>query len=189
MAEGVLVFWDSRVLELTGMEIDYFSVSCRFKNVEDGFCCVFTGVYGPSVGRLREDFWEELGTIRGLWQDLWCIQGDFNVIRFAREMNNVLRVSSAMRRFSKVIEDLELLDLPLQWGSFTWGGGLNNQLQSRLDRFLVSEDWECYFNGAVQSLFPKPVFNHCAILLDGGGARKRSFPFQIRKYVAKGRRF
>ena len=55
-------------------------------------------------------------------------------------MNNVLRVSSAMRRFSKVIEDLELWDLPLQWGSFTWGGGLNNQLQSRLDRFLVSED-------------------------------------------------
>ena len=65
MAWGVLVFWDSRVLELTGMEIGDFSVSCRFKNVENGFCWVFTGVYDPSVGRLREDFWEELGTIRG----------------------------------------------------------------------------------------------------------------------------
>ena len=37
MVGGVLVFWDSRVLELVGMEIGDFLVSCRFKNVEDGF--------------------------------------------------------------------------------------------------------------------------------------------------------
>ena len=65
--QGVLVFWDSRVLELIEMGIGNFLVSCRFKNVEDGFCWVFTRVYGPVVGRFREDFWEELGTIRGLW--------------------------------------------------------------------------------------------------------------------------
>lgn len=35
---GGLVFWDSRVLELNGMEIGHFSISCRFKNVRDGFC-------------------------------------------------------------------------------------------------------------------------------------------------------
>ena len=63
----MLVFWDSRVLELIEMEIGNFSVSCQFKNVKDGFCWVFTGVYGPIVGRFREDFWEELVTIRGLW--------------------------------------------------------------------------------------------------------------------------
>ena len=105
--QGVLVFWDSRVLELTGMEIGDFSVSYWFKNVEDGFCWIFT------VGRLREDFWEELGTIRGLWQDPWCIGGDFNVIRFLRKMNSLSRLSSVMRRFSEVIEDMELRDLPL----------------------------------------------------------------------------
>ena len=38
MAWGVLVLWDSRVLELIGMEIVDFSVSWRFKNVDDGFC-------------------------------------------------------------------------------------------------------------------------------------------------------
>ena len=37
MVGGVLVFWDSRVLELVGMEIGDFLVSGRFKNVEDGF--------------------------------------------------------------------------------------------------------------------------------------------------------
>ena len=34
----MLVFWDSRVLKLTGMDISDFLVSCQFKNVEDGFC-------------------------------------------------------------------------------------------------------------------------------------------------------
>ncbi|RVW80633.1 Protein OSB2, chloroplastic [Vitis vinifera] len=41
-------------------------------------------VYGPSVRRHREDFWEELGAIRGLSQDPWCIGGDFNVVKFLR---------------------------------------------------------------------------------------------------------
>ena len=64
-------------------------------------------------------------------------------------------------------------------GSFMWRGGLNNQLQSRLDRFLVSEDWECYFNRAVQSLLPRLVSDHCTLLLDGGGARKGSSLFRF----------
>ena len=84
-----------------------------------------------------------------------------------------------MRRFLEVIEDLELRDLPLQGGSFMWRGDLNNQLHSRLDRFLVSEDWECYFNEAVQSLLPRLVSDHCPILLDGGGARKGPTPFKF----------
>lgn len=45
----------------------------------------------------------------------------------------------AIRRFSEVIKDLQLRDLPLLGGSFTWSGGLNNHTQSRLDRFLVLE--------------------------------------------------
>ncbi|RVW90110.1 Transposon TX1 uncharacterized 149 kDa protein [Vitis vinifera] len=179
MAGGVLVYWDIRVLELLEMEIGNFSVSCRFKNVEDDFYWVFTGVYGPAVGRLREDFWEEMGTIRGLWQDPWCVGGDFNVIRLLGERNRISRLSAAMRRFSEVIDDLELRDFPLQGGSFTWRGGLNNQTQSRLDRFLVSEDWEGYFSGAIQSLLPRIVSDHCPILLDCGGTRKGPSPFRF----------
>ena len=36
-AGGVVVFLDNRVLELMGMEVRFFSISCRFKNCEDGF--------------------------------------------------------------------------------------------------------------------------------------------------------
>ena len=63
---GVVVIWDNKVLELVGLEVGLFSILCRFKNCEDGFLWTFTGVYGPTLKRYREFFWEELGVIRGL---------------------------------------------------------------------------------------------------------------------------
>ncbi|RVW38181.1 hypothetical protein CK203_106220 [Vitis vinifera] len=43
------------------------------------------GVYGPTVKVEREDFLSELGAIRGLWNEPWCVAGDFNMIRFPFE--------------------------------------------------------------------------------------------------------
>ena len=77
----------------------------------------FTGVYGPISKKDRKYFWAELGAIKGLlgWGGggggaSW---GDFNVIRFPEECSKEGRANSTMRRFSEVIEDLELRDLPL----------------------------------------------------------------------------
>ncbi|RVX18032.1 putative ribonuclease H protein [Vitis vinifera] len=56
-------------------------------------------VYGPTLRRYREFFWEELGAIRRLWNYPWCIGGDFNMIRFPNERRRGGRVSSSMRRF------------------------------------------------------------------------------------------
>lgn len=50
---------------------------------------------------------------------------------------------------------------------------------SRLDRFLVFEDWEGHFSGVVQSILPRPVSSHCPILLDGGGVRRGPTPFRF----------
>ena len=96
---GVVVFWDKRVLELVGLEVGIFSILCRFKNCEDGFMWFFTGVYGPTLKSYREPFWEELGAIRGLWSDSWCISGDFNMIRFPSERSREGRLFGSMRRF------------------------------------------------------------------------------------------
>ena len=54
--------------------------------------------------------------MKGLWSDHWCVVGNFNMLRFPRERNREGRLSSAMRRFFEVIEDLELRDLSLRGG-------------------------------------------------------------------------
>ena len=34
----------------------------------------FSTVYGLIEKRLRELFWEELGSIKGLWDEPWCVE-------------------------------------------------------------------------------------------------------------------
>ncbi|RVW32476.1 hypothetical protein CK203_081299 [Vitis vinifera] len=79
-----------------------FSVSCLFNNCMDGMRWVFTGVYGPVCRRDREVFWEELGSIKGLWRDPWCVGGDFNMIRYPEERSRGGELSASMRRFTEV---------------------------------------------------------------------------------------
>ena len=107
-----------------------------------------------------------------------CCWG-FNSILSPKERSREGSLNSDMRRFSKVIEDLELKDLPLLGGLFTWSGGVNNQSLSRLDRFLVNEEWDCRFSGSRQCVLPRPVSNHFPILLDGGGLRRDPSPFRF----------
>ena len=84
-ARGILLFWDKRRISMVDSMVGNYSVSCLFKTVEDGFQWVFTGVYGPVENNLREIFWEELGSIRGLWEDPWCVGGDFNAISIQKK--------------------------------------------------------------------------------------------------------
>ncbi|RVW89868.1 hypothetical protein CK203_034416 [Vitis vinifera] len=46
-----------------------------------------------------------------------------------------------MRRFAQVMDDLELVDLPLQGGSFTWSGGLHNQAWARFENMWLKVEW------------------------------------------------
>ena len=48
---------------------------------------------------------------------------------------------------------------------------------SRLDRFLVSSDWECQYSNVVQKCLPRPISDHFPILLDSDGVRTGPFPF------------
>ncbi|RVW15738.1 putative ribonuclease H protein [Vitis vinifera] len=70
----------------------------RFRNEGDGAIWVFTGVYGPFSREDRECLWEELGAIRGLWEEPWCLGGDFNITLYQAERNRTGRITSAMRR-------------------------------------------------------------------------------------------
>ncbi|RVW37936.1 Transposon TX1 uncharacterized 149 kDa protein [Vitis vinifera] len=88
-------------------------------------------------------------------------------------------MNSNMRRFLEIIEDLELKDVPLVGGPFTWNGGVNNQTFSRLDRFLFNEGWDNHFGDVRQCVLPRPVSDHFPILLDVGGGRRGPSPFRF----------
>ena len=107
--------------------------------------------------------------------------GDFNEILSPDERSKGGRISNSMRRFADILNDLGLRDLPLQGGPFTWRGGLNGRTKSRLDRFVVSADWETYCCKVIQSCLPMPVSDHCPIFFDSDGIRMgpSSFRFEL----------
>ena len=176
---GILLLWDKRRISLEDSVAGSFSVSCLFRMEEDGFQWVFSGVYGPIEKRLRESFWEELGSIRGLWENPWCVGGDFNEILSPNERSRGGRISNSMRRFADVLNELGLRDLPLQGGHYTWQGGSNGRSMSRLDRFLVTPDWESQCNRVIQRRLPRPVSDHFPIMLDSEGVRTGPSPFRF----------
>ena len=112
-AGGVLLLWDNSRISLVDSMVGSFSISCLFRMVENGFQWAFSGVYGPVENRLREFFWEELGSIKGLWDYPWCVGGNFNEILYLNERSRGGRFSNSMKRFSDILNDLELRDLPL----------------------------------------------------------------------------
>ena len=84
-----------------------------------------------------------------------------------------------MRCFSQVIDDLELRDFPVQGGQFTWKGSSHNCRMARLDRFIVSKEWDCLFSGSRRSILPRPTSDHFPILLEGGRSLSKG-PFLFR---------
>ena len=69
VAGGILICCYKRALDILDWEEGQFTLSCRFKIVENGAFWVFTGVYGPFTKVERDGMWEEFGAIRGLWED------------------------------------------------------------------------------------------------------------------------
>ena len=178
-AGGILFLWDNSRISLVDFVVGSFSVSCLFKMPEDRFQWAFTGVYRLVENSFRESFWEELGSIKGLWDGPWCVGGDFNEVLFPNERSRGGRLSNSMRRFSYIMNDLDLRDLPLQGGPYTWRGGLNGCSMSHLDRFLVTVDWESHCNKVTQRCLPMPVSENFPILLDSDGVRTGPAPFRF----------
>ncbi|XP_075655074.1 uncharacterized protein LOC142625274 [Castanea sativa] len=176
-AGGVLMMWDRRALEKLEVMVGQFSVSVRWKGMGDGFIWACSGVYGPNDNNVRGQMWDELIGIQQLWEVSWCYIGDFNIVRFPSERLGGSRLTPAMENFSEFIEELSLIDLPLEGGSYTWSSSSDLPSMSRIDRALVSYDWEDHYPDVIQRVLPSPISDHFPILVEAGGIlRGKSTP-------------
>jgi hypothetical protein len=174
---GILLMWDRRVVTKIDECLGRYVVACSFRNVEDGMIWAFAGVYGPNNNSYRRFLWDELAGMMSLWDLPWCIGGDFNATLFHSERSGGAGLRSAALDFADFISDQGLMDLPLAGGVSTWA---NSRSWSRLDRFLVSPDWEMCFPGLVQRKLLRVCSDHTPILLTKGDLHfgKRPFKFE-----------
>ena len=94
------------------------------------------------------------------------------MVRFPSEHSGSTSFTSAMHRFSAFISEQNLVNLPLVGGNFTWSNSKEVASRSRLDRFLLSADWEEKFPSICQRRLSRLLLNHFPILLKGGNLHK-----------------
>ena len=176
---GILVTWDSRVVENVGEAVGYYSVSCKFRNVDNQDLWTFLGVYGPNLDRDRSLLWEELSGVISWWEAPWCVAGDFNVVRFPSEKSGTASFTFAMHEFSDFITELGLIDIPLLGGNFMWSNNRERASMSRIDRFLYNSDWETCFVTICQKRMLRMFSDHFPILLECDNIQQGKRPFRF----------
>ncbi|XP_077222034.1 uncharacterized protein LOC143855866 [Tasmannia lanceolata] len=84
-----------------------------------------------------------------------------------------------MRRFSEFINSCKLIDLPLEGFRFTWTNNQESLIKSRIDRFLLSREWEESSRNILQRALPRPISDHNPLILELSDSPDGSYPFKL----------
>jgi endonuclease/exonuclease/phosphatase family metal-dependent hydrolase len=112
--------------------------------------------------------------------------GDFNVTLYHSERSGGARRRRAVADFANFIAEQGLMNLPLSGGMSTWSNSLS---WSRLDRFLVSTEWNLRYSNLVQKKLTQVCSDHAPIILGGGIRQDGKRPFKYESMWLKERGF
>ncbi|XP_049406103.1 uncharacterized protein LOC125869691 [Solanum stenotomum] len=142
---GIVIMWDKRDWEGKLSSVGMYSVSCSLVGKTQDFKWHLTCIYAPNHRQEREETWGEIGATRGLFSGPCILCGDFNTTRHPLEKKNCRRINNAMSDLSEFIEDMELVNLDLKGGKYTWKKGDRHDRATRLDRILISDEMDDSF--------------------------------------------
>lgn len=145
-----------------------FSLTTRLKHLDSGTTFLITNVYGPSSWDGKEDFRDELVELKGVCGGIWSICGDFNLTRNPLERRGRVWCRRLSTMFNDLINTLELIDLPLANQNFTWSNMQSSPTLAKLDRFLISTEWDQAFPLTRVVAMPRITSDHNPILLSTG---------------------
>ncbi|KAM3222863.1 hypothetical protein P3L10_022133 [Capsicum annuum] len=146
-------------------------------------CLEASGTRGVIIMVERKEVWDELGAVKGILEGPWAVCGNLNMCRFPTEKRDCQRRTSAMIELSDTIEDLELTDLPLEGGSYTWFRGDTNNTTSRIDRVLFSAEWSEQFNRVKKKTVQRLTSDHVPISLQCGPWDKNKSYFKFENWL------
>ncbi|XP_057808416.1 uncharacterized protein LOC131022889 [Salvia miltiorrhiza] len=123
---------------------------------------------GDEEKQEREQLWDRLESVVRQNKDLCvCIGGDFNSIRNRSErVGRGIQFSARdVQMFDHFVRRCGLEEIRLQARSFMWYQP-QGQCKSKLDRFLVNEEWLAVWTHTKARGLQRSVSDHCPILLE-----------------------
>ena len=138
-------------------------------------------VYGPQGDGLKTNFRVELQHRRDLCLGPWVVLGDFNMIIRAEEKSNSNLNRTIMRRFKAFVDNNELKYLYMHGRRFTWTNERENMVMTKIDRLLVSVDWELYYLDVLLQASSTNISDHGPLHLSTAAhfCAKKRFRFEM----------
>lgn len=78
---------------------------------------------------------------RNRWGEKWVVGGDFNMVLRRLERSDGGNPNGEEEEFKEVVDRLNLVDLPLMGGRWTWTNLRSSPSCSRITRFSISHDF------------------------------------------------
>ncbi|GJZ26721.1 RNA-directed DNA polymerase, eukaryota [Tanacetum coccineum] len=135
-------------------------------------------IYAPQPSNLKEALWNSIEVLINSVEAAWIVFGDFNVVRNQEERSGSSFNVGEENVFNDFISRVGLFDFPLGGRRFT-RFGKNGNKASKLDRFLVSNNFFDCWNDASVLVLCRSFSDHCPLLLKVGSPNFGPKPFRI----------
>jgi exonuclease III len=122
-------------------------------------------VYGAPQEENREAFLTECASFCSKSKESYIAGGDFNVIRFSFEKNKNFHPNRFFGASNSIIHLYELRDLHISSGVYTWSNNQTHPTMEKLDRILISKDWETLFPTVYVYKLPRKLSDHNPLIL------------------------
>ena len=112
--------------------------------------------------------WPELSSLAACSAVTWCVGGDFNITCWAHERFPIHWSTQRLSLFNKFIDLVNLIEIPLQNGRFTWSKEGSSPSRSLLDIFFINQEWDVLLNNSRVSCKARIFSNHFPLILEAG---------------------
>ena len=113
----------------------------------------------------------------------YVIGGDFNIMRHPKDKSSGVFDFKWPTLFNAVIESLDLKEIVMSGRQFTWVGPGDDPLFEKLDRVLVSTDWDDKFSLSTVQCRDGNISDHTPLILNTGSSthQKSQRPFKFER--------
>ncbi|XP_062193487.1 uncharacterized protein LOC133896859 [Phragmites australis] len=170
---GILMGVNLSLFEVIDIFEGEFHVKFHLKCKDDGFQWILMAVYGAAQPEYKELFLTELVHACSNLTLPIMVGGDFNIIRSPVEKSNDKYDDRWPFLFNAIIESLDLREIVLSGRQFTWANSLENPTYEKLDRILVSTEWEQKYPLCTVQALSRDISDHTPLLLDSRDASHR----------------
>ncbi|KAD5317318.1 hypothetical protein E3N88_17264 [Mikania micrantha] len=161
---GLMCIWDSSKFCKTSetMDKNFILVNGMVQGYDESFHIM--NIYAPQDFREKVLLWEKIEYLKADLEGFWIIHGDFNEVRCPEERINSEFNPTGALAFNCFVHNRQLAEYKMVGSCFTCMKGLGDKF-SKLDRFLVSDNFVNKWPNATDRALERNFFDHNPIIL------------------------